>query len=141
MANCVNIMDIFVGNLPFSTQEEDLLDLFSTHGTVERAKIMLDRETGRSRGFAFITMPDDGEANAAIEALAGQDFQGRPLRVNAAEDRPPARKPGGFGGGGGFNSERRGGFNSERRGGGGGGKTWERRDSDRGRRSGGGDRY
>jgi RNA recognition motif-containing protein len=122
-------MDIYVGNLPFSTTEEDLVQLFSTYGSVERAKVMLDRETGRPRGFAFVTMNDDAQGNAAISALSDQDFQGRALRVNAAEPREN-RKPGGFSGGGG----------GERRGGGGGGGYGDKRGGGGGgdRRGGGG---
>ena len=133
MANSDDKMDIFVGNLPFTSTEEDLVQLFSTYGTVERAKIMLDRDTGRPRGFAFVTMPDDAQAQAAIAALAEQDFQGRMLRINPAEPRE-ARKPGGFGGGGG-------GYDGKRGGGGGGGGGYDRRGGgggyDRGRKSGG----
>jgi len=118
-------MDIYVGNLPFSTTEDELVQLFSTYGAVERAKVMLDRETGRPRGFAFVTMSDDAQGNAAIAALSDQDFQGRALRVNAAEPRENRKPGGGFGGGGGGGGERRGGggggYGGERRGGGGGG--------------------
>ena len=139
-------MDIYVGNLPFSTTEDELVQLFSTYGSVERAKVMLDRETGRPRGFAFVTMNDDAEGNAAISALADQDFQGRALRVNAAEPREN-RKPGGFGGGerrgggggggygdrrggggGGYGDKRGGGGYGDKRGGGGGGRGFDRGD-------------
>ena len=75
-------MDIYVGNLPFRTTEQDLESAFAEFGTVDRVKIITDRETGRSRGFAFVTMPTADEAKAAIEGLHDQDFQGRTLRVN-----------------------------------------------------------
>ena len=89
-------MKIYVGNLNFSTSEDALRDAFAAHGDVEEAAIVTDRDTGRPRGFGFVTMPDDGQARAAIEALNGQDLDGRPLNVNEA--RP---KPGGARGGGG----------------------------------------
>lgn len=122
-------MDIYVGNLPFTTQEQELIDLFSAHGVVDRVKLITDRETGRPRGFAFVTMTDDAAAEAAINALNGQDFGGRELRIRAAEDR---KQGGGFGGGGGggggFGGPRRGGGGGgERRGGGGGGFKGDRR--------------
>jgi RNA recognition motif-containing protein len=106
-------MDIYVGNLPYTATEEDVTDLFAAYGPVERVKIITDRETGRSKGFAFVTLGDQSQLNAAIEALDGQDYQGRALRVNASE--PKEARPGGGGGGGGYGGERRGG------GGGGGG--------------------
>lgn len=87
-------MDIFVGNFPFRTTEDDLKNVFSEYGNVERVHVATDRETGRARGFAFVTMPNDQEAKAAIEALDGYDMDGRPLRVNEArprEERPPRR--------------------------------------------------
>lgn len=100
-----------MGNLPYTATEEDVTDLFAAYGPVERVKIITDRETGRSKGFAFVTLGDQSQLNAAIEALDGQDYQGRALRVNASE--PKEARPGG--GGGGYGGERRGG------GGGGGG--------------------
>ena len=108
-------MDIYVGNLPYTATEEDVTDLFAAYGPVERVKIITDRETGRSKGFAFVTLGDQSQLNASIEALNGHDFQGRALRVNASEPKEPSQ--GGFrsGGGGG------GGYGGERRGGGGGG--------------------
>ena len=100
---------LFVGNLPFNVTENDLQDAFAPHGTVIEAMLMLDRATGRSRGFAFVTMASDNEAQKAIEALNGKDLGGRALTVNVArprEDRPPGgggnrRGYGGGGGGGG----------------------------------------
>ena len=126
-------MDIYVGNLPYTATEEDVSGLFAAYGPVERVKIITDRETGRSKGFAFVTLGDQSQLNASIEALNGYDYQGRALRVNASE--PKEAKPGGFrpsgggGGGGGYGGERRGGGGGggsgggggERRGGGGGG--------------------
>ena len=104
-----------MGNLPYTATEEDVTDLFAAYGPVERVKIITDRETGRSKGFAFVTLGDQSQLNASIEALNGHDFQGRALRVNASEPKEPSQ--GGFrsGGGGG------GGYGGERRGGGGGG--------------------
>ena len=79
-------MNIFVGNLPYSTTSSDLETLFSQHGTVQSAAVITDRETGRSRGFGFVEMPDD-EARPAIEALNGYDVDGRNLTVNEALPR------------------------------------------------------
>ena len=90
-------MKIYVGNLSFQTTEDGLREHFAEHGEVEEVAIITDRETGRSRGFAFVTMPDSGQANAAIEAINGTELDGRSLNVNEA--RP--RTAGGGGGGGG----------------------------------------
>jgi RNA recognition motif-containing protein len=116
-------MDIYVGNLPYTATEEDLTGLFAAYGPVERVKIITDRETGRSKGFAFVTLGDQSQLNAAIEAFNGYDYQGRALRVNASE--PKESKPGGFGGerrggggGGGGGDRRGGGYGGDRRGGG-----------------------
>ena len=87
-------MDIYVGNLPWSASEQEIADAFSQHGTVEKATIIVDRESGRSKGFGFVTMNDNEEANAAIEAINGCDLGGRSLKVNEArprEERPPRR--------------------------------------------------
>jgi cold-inducible RNA-binding protein len=92
---------LFVGNLSYNTTENELQEAFSAHGTVVEANLMLDRVTGRPRGFAFVTMSTPEEAQKAIEALHGAQLGGRPLTVNVArprEDRPPG---GGGGGGGG----------------------------------------
>ena len=146
-------MDIYVGNLPYSATEEDVSGLFAAYGPVERVKIITDRETGRSKGFAFVTLGDQSQLNASIEALNGYDYQGRALRVNASE--PKEAKPGGFrsggggggGGGGGYGGERRGGGGGgygggggggDRRGGGGGGYGGERRGGGGGGYKGGG---
>jgi RNA recognition motif-containing protein len=93
-------MKLYVGNLTFDTTEDDLRDLFTQFGKPTEIGLVTDRETGRSRGFAFVTMGNAEEGNAAISALEGNDFQGRNLTVNEArprEDRPR----GGAGGGGG----------------------------------------
>jgi len=135
-------MDIYVGNLPYNATEEDVTDLFAQYGTVERVKIITDRETGRSKGFAFVTLADQSQLNAAIEALDGQDFKGRALRVNASEPKEPRS---GGGGGGGFRSGGggggyKGGGGGDRRGGGGGYKGGGDRRGGGGGYKGGGDR-
>ena len=110
--------NIYVGYLVWDCTADDLLALFQEHGAVARAQVITDRETGRSRGFGFVEMDDDAEAQKAIEALNGVDFKGRPLTVNEAkprEDRGGGR--GGYGGGGGGG---RGGY------GGGGGRGGDR---------------
>jgi len=108
---------LYVGNLAFSVTDAELEQLLGEHGEVESANVVTDRETGRSRGFGFVEMSSDDEANAAIEALNGNEYEGRSLTVNEARPRQP--RGGGGGGGGG-------------RGGGGGGY---------GRGGGGGNRY
>ena len=96
---------LFVGNLSFNTTENDLNDAFAPHGTVTETNLMMDRTTGRSRGFAFVTMSTPEEAQKAIEALNGKSIDGRALTVNIA--KPREERPGGgggrreFGGGGG----------------------------------------
>ncbi|MDX1565507.1 MAG: RNA-binding protein [Phycisphaeraceae bacterium] len=80
-------MKLYVGNLPFRTSEQELQDHFGAHGNVSEVVIVTDRETGRSRGFGFVTMPEDSEAQAAIEALNGQPLDGRPLTVNEARPK------------------------------------------------------
>jgi len=99
-------MKLYVGNLSFNTTEDDLRDQFEQFGKVVEVGLVTDRETGRSRGFAFVTMGSASEGEAAIQALEGKDFQGRNLTVNEArprEDRPQGGGGGGrsFGGGGG----------------------------------------
>ncbi len=79
-------MNIYVGNLPFRTTSDDLERLFGEYGEVQSAQVITDRDTGRSRGFGFVEMPDS-EAREAIEALNGKDFEGRPLTVNEARPR------------------------------------------------------
>jgi RNA recognition motif-containing protein len=94
---------LFVGNLPFDATEAQVKDLIAGGGrTVHSVKIVTDKETGRSRGFAFVDVENDQEAQAAIEELNGKDFGGRPLKVNEAEER--GQGGGKFGGGGGFRS-------------------------------------
>ncbi len=93
---------LYVGNLPFSVSSSELQELFSAHGTVQSAEVISDRATGRSKGFGFVEMSNDDEAQSAINALNGKDHGGRPLTVNEAkprEDRGGGR--GGYGGGGG----------------------------------------
>ncbi|HYF80269.1 MAG TPA: RNA-binding protein [Symbiobacteriaceae bacterium] len=80
-------MSIFVGNLPWSTTDADLQELFSAHGEVKRAKIVVDRETNRSRGFGFVDM-EEADAQKAIDAWNNQQYNGRPLTVNLAQSRP-----------------------------------------------------
>ena len=95
-------MSIFVGNLPFGTTDEELHELFEQHGEIERATVVKDRVTGKSRGFGFVEMVDDEKARAAIEALNGSDLQGRSLTVNEARPRESRSGGGGGGGGGGY---------------------------------------
>jgi RNA recognition motif-containing protein len=120
---------IYVGNLSYNTNTEDLRNAFASCGNVTDAKVMTDRETGQSRGFGFVTFSSDAEAQAAIAQWNGADLQGRSLRVNEAEDRP--QRTGGGGGGGG-NRGGGGGDRGPRGGGGGGGRGGGGRD--RGRR-------
>lgn len=94
------MVNIYVGNLPYNTSESDLVTLFSTYGAVDRASIIMDRETGRSRGFGFVEMPNDEEGRQAIEALNGQDYNGRSLTINEARPRQARGDYGGGGGGG-----------------------------------------
>jgi len=98
-------MDIYVGNLPWSCNDDDLRELFQPFGEVESARVVLDRETGRSRGFGFVQMPKAEEAAQAIQGLNGQDMNGRPLRVNESQPKPREER----GGGGGFRGRDRGG--------------------------------
>jgi RNA recognition motif-containing protein len=86
---------IYVGNLPFSATEADVRVLFERHGKVDSVKVINDRETGRPRGFCFVEMPQ-GDAQAAIQALNGYDMNGRPLRVNEAQERAPRPAGGPF---------------------------------------------
>ncbi len=82
-------MNIYCGNIAYTTTEDDLRDLFSTHGEVSAVRVITDRDTGRSKGFGFVEMVDDGEAKQAIEALDGKDFMGRDVRINEARPREP----------------------------------------------------
>ncbi len=93
---------LYVGNLPYTVRDEDLQQSFSQYGSVSRAKVMMERDTGRSKGFGFVEMGNDAEAQAAIAGMNGQSLGGRSITVNEArpmEARPP--RSGGFGGGGG----------------------------------------
>jgi RNA recognition motif-containing protein len=113
---------LYVGNLAYGMTDSDLQNLFEAHGQVQSAQIIMDRDTGRSKGFGFVEMSSDSEAQAAIDALNGQEVNGRPLTVNEArpkEDRGGGGGRGGFGGGG-----NRGGGGGGRGGYGGGGKRY-----------------
>lgn len=103
---------LYVGNLPYSVGDADLEAMFAPHGTVQSAQVIMDRDTGRSKGFGFVEMGSSQEAQAAITAMNGKELEGRKLTVNEARPREE-RRPGGGGGGGG-----RGGY------GGGGGKRY-----------------
>lgn len=131
---CRMATNIYVGNLPWSTTTDELYAMFQQYGTVTRAQVVTDRETGRSRGFGFVEMPNEAEAQAAIAALNNQQMNGRPLTVNVAKPREGGGGGGGGGGGrggyGGGGGGRRGGY-----GGGGGGGGYS------GGYGGGGDRY
>ncbi len=107
---------LYVGNLPYSFRDEDMQQAFSQFGNVSSAKVMMERDTGRSKGFGFVEMGSDAEAQAAIKGMNGQNMGGRDLVVNEArpmEPRPPRSGGGGYGGGGG-------GYGGGRSGGGGG---------------------
>ena len=121
---------LYVGNLPFSTTDEDLKQAFSAHGTVTEVAIISDRVTGRSRGFAFVTMSSPDEANAAVSGMHGKDFGGRNLTVNVARPRdergPGGGGGGGYGGGGGGGRGYGGGGGGGGYGGGGGGGGYGR---------------
>src|SRR5439155_22612294 len=97
--------NIYVGNLTWECTADDLLALFQEHGSVSRAQVITDRETGRSRGFGFVEMDNDAEAQKAIDALNGADYNGRPLTVNEARPREE-RSGGGDRGGGGYGGGR-----------------------------------
>ena len=124
-------MDIYVGNLSFDASEDDVRGAFATFGTVESVKMIMDRETGRPRGFAFVNMTESDEANTAIESLNGSELLGRELRVREATPRPERPRGGGGGGGyggGGGGGGYSGGGGGGYRGGGGGGKGSRRGD-------------
>jgi len=116
-------MKLYVGNLSFQTSEARLREIFSAYGEVASASLVMDRETGRPRGFGFVEFNDDGQAKAAIDGLNGKNIDGRDLTVNEARPREAGGGGGGrggFGGGGGGGRGGRGGF-----GGGGGGRgSW-----------------
>jgi RNA recognition motif-containing protein len=122
-------MKLYVGNLSFDTNNQDLLELFGQAGTVETANVVEDRETGRSRGFGFVEMASKEEGEAAIAQLNGQEFNGRALNVNEAKPRENRGGGGGGGGRGGYGGGggNRGGGGGNRGGGGGGyggGSRW-----------------
>jgi hypothetical protein len=115
---------LYVGNLPYSVRDNDLQQAFSQFGTVTSAKVMMERDTGRSKGFGFVEMGNDAEAQAAINGMNGQPLSGRSLVVNEArpmEPRPPRSGGYGGGGGGGYGGGRREGGYGGGGGGGGGG--------------------
>ncbi|MGB7566152.1 MAG: RNA-binding protein [Prochlorococcaceae cyanobacterium] len=123
-------MSIFVGNLPFRAEQEDVAELFAPFGGVVNCSLPLERDTGRKRGFAFVELADDAAETRAIDALQGAELMGRPLRINKAEPRGsggPRRSGGGYGGSGGsggYGGDRpaeRGGYGGGGYGGGGGG--------------------
>ena len=101
-------MSIFVGNLPFRAEQEDVAELFAPFGEVANCALPLERDTGRKRGFAFVELVDPDSEDRAIDALQGAELMGRPLRINKAEPRSPggggggAPRRGGYGGGGGY---------------------------------------
>ena len=101
---------LYVGNLSFGTTDEQLRELFEQHGSTESVNVIMDRETGRSRGFGFVEFESEDSARAAQEALDGKEFDGRALRVNEAQERRGGGGDGGGGGGGG-----RGGYGGGRR--------------------------
>jgi RNA recognition motif-containing protein len=130
----ISVMNIYVGNLPFTASEDEVRQAFAAYGTVSSVAIIKDRETGQSRGFAFVEMPNNEEGTAAINNLNGKPLKGRALKVNEARPREESfggggggHRSGGFGGGGGGGGRREGGF------GGGGG---DRFGGDRDRRGG-----
>ncbi|HEX7184847.1 MAG TPA: RNA-binding protein [Thermoanaerobaculia bacterium] len=113
---------LYVGNLSYSVRDSDLEDLFAAHGSVQSAQVIMDRDSGRSKGFGFVEMSNDDEAQAAISALNGREIEGRALTVNEARPREEGggggRRSGGGGGGYGGGGGRGGGYG----GGGGGGR-------------------
>ena len=133
-------MTIYVGNLSFDAEQEDLRDLFSQYGEVRQCSLPLDRETGRKRGFAFVELANDAEEQKAIDDLQNVEWMNRMIRVNKAEPRGGSGGGGNRGGGGGYGGGGGGGYGGGG-GGGGGGKKWDR--GDRGGRDneGGGDRW
>ncbi len=99
-------MNIFVGNLSYTSGEDSIRSLFTPYGEVESVKVIVDRETGRSRGFGFVEMPNDDEARTAVESLDGQELEGRALRINEARPRQDRRTGGAGAGAGGGRSPR-----------------------------------
>ena len=107
-------VSIFVGNLPFRAEQEDVTELFAQFGEVVNCALPLERDTGRKRGFAFVEMSDDAAEEAAIEGLQGAELMGRPLRINKAEPRGSAPRRDGGGGGGGYGGGGSGGGGGDR---------------------------
>ena len=128
-------MSIFVGNLPFRAEQEDIIELFASFGEVTNCSLPLERDTGRKRGFAFIEMADEATEERAIEGLQGTELMGRPLRINKAEPRGSRGGGGGGYGGGGGGGERGSGARGweDRSYGGGGGGEPSRDSFDEGR--------
>jgi|SRR6185312_2797334 RNA recognition motif-containing protein len=114
---------LYVGNLSYNVSSSDLEQLFAQHGTVQSAEVIQDRDTGRSKGFGFVEMGTDEEAQAAIAALSGQQHDGRALTVNEAKPREPRSGGGGGGGRGGYGGGGGGGGRGGYGGGGGGGRS------------------
>jgi RNA recognition motif-containing protein len=111
---------LYVGNLPYSATDSKLAEHFGQAGTVESAKVIVDRDSGRSKGFGFVEMSSDAEATAAIDKLNGKEMDGRPLNISEARPQAPREGGGGFGGGRGGGGGGRGGFGGGDRGGRGG---------------------
>ena len=123
-------MNIFVGSLPYSLEEADLKELFEAYGEVSTVKIIMDRESGRSKGFGFVEMSDDESAQKAISGLNGSEVSGRSIAVSQAEDKKPGdRRSGGGGYGGGGSRGGGGGYSKDNNRGGGGGYS---KDNNRG---------
>jgi RNA recognition motif-containing protein len=101
---------LYVGNLAYGMTDSDLQQLFGAHGTVQSAQVIMDRDTGRSKGFGFVEMGTDQEAQAAIAALNGSEVEGRPLTVNEARPKTEGGRGGGGGGRGGYGGGGRGGY-------------------------------
>ena len=95
-------MNLYVGNLSFKTTDASLQELFQAHGKVESARVVMDRDSGRSKGFGFVEMPNQEEAMAAIKALNGSELEGRNINVNEARPKPEGGERRSSGGGGGF---------------------------------------
>jgi cold-inducible RNA-binding protein len=107
-------MNLFVAGLPFSVSDQELREIFEEYGEVSSAKVILDRETGKSRGFGFVDMPGKEDSEKALKALDGADLEGRTLAVKVAEDRKGGGGGGGYRGGGGGGYNKGGGGNRDR---------------------------
>lgn len=115
---------LYVGNLSYGISSSDLEQLFTSYGTVQSAQVIMDRDTGRSKGFGFVEMGSDDEAQSAINAMNGKEIEGRALTVNEARPKEEGRRGGGGGGGGFGGGGRRGGGGGGFGGGGGGGRRY-----------------